>query len=219
MEVRVELESVVGTTSPRMTNSEHAPLDVTSTEFEETMMPHLPDVARYARSLARERRGADDLVQETFLRAFRARRTFQHGTDARRWLFAICRHEYLRARRRERRMVGFGDEPELEALAAARLHVAAMRDGYDSPFAEPDIGPAIAKAMSELPEIHRTVVAMIDIEGLSYSEAAEVLHVPVGTIRSRLFRGRRVLQEALIEHARDAGFAAHPVSPADDSAR
>lgn len=174
-------------------------------DFESLMLPHLPDVARYARSLTRDAPAADDLVQETYLRAFRGRATYRPDLDARRWLFAICRHEFLRTSRREQRMVGFGDEPELEALAAARLHVAAAREGYDMLFTEPDIAPAIAGALAALPDIHRTIIAMVDIEGLSYGEAAESLGVPVGTIRSRLFRGRRVLQEALIEHARDAG--------------
>ncbi len=175
-------------------------------DFESEMLPHLPDVARYARSLTRDAASADDLVQETYLRAFRGRATYRSDLNARRWLFAICRHEFLRTTGREQRMVGFGDEPELEALASARLHVAAARDGFDALFAEPDIAPAIAGALSALPDIHRTIIAMVDIEGLSYGEAAESLGVPVGTIRSRLFRGRRVLQEALIEHARDAGL-------------
>ena len=184
------------------------------------MLPHLPDVARYARSLTRDRESADDLVQETFLRAFRGRATFLAASDARRWLFAICRHEYLRARRRDERMIGYGDEAELEALASVGLHVAAKRGGYERIFAEPDIAPAIAGAMAALPDIHRTIIAMIDIEGLSYGEAALALDVPVGTIRSRLFRARRVLQEALVEHARDAGFAPRPHSPQpEDAAR
>jgi RNA polymerase sigma-70 factor, ECF subfamily len=176
-------------------------------EFEPAMLPHLPDVARYARSLTRDREAADDLVQETYLRAFRGRATYQVASDARRWLFAICRHEFLRTRRRDQRMVGYGGEAELEALASAGLHVAAKRGGYERLFAEPDLAPAIARAMEALPDIHRTIVAMIDIEGLSYGEAAEALDVPVGTVRSRLFRGRRVLQEALVDHARDAGLA------------
>ncbi|MEO7964223.1 MAG: RNA polymerase sigma factor [Gemmatimonadaceae bacterium] len=190
-----------------MTNSERNSPDTDSLEFEGIVLPHLPDVARYARSLTRDRGAADDLVQETYLRAYRGRSTYQPESDARRWLFAICRHEFLRTQRREQRMVGYGDEPELEALAAAGLHVAAKRDGFEQLFTEPDIGPAIARAMSALPEIHRTIVAMVDMEGLSYGEAADSLGVPIGTIRSRLFRGRRVLAEALIEHARDAGLA------------
>ena len=201
-----------------MTEFERPPAEISSLDFEGMMLPHLPDVARYARSLSRDRGAADDLVQETYLRAFRGRRTYQLDSDARRWLFAICRHEFLRTQRREQRMVSYGDEPELEALAAAGLHVTARRDGYEQLFAEPDIAPAIAQAMSALPEIHRTIVAMVDIEGLSYGEAAETLGVPVGTIRSRLFRGRRVLQQALIDHARDAGFAPRPASPPDQGA-
>jgi RNA polymerase sigma-70 factor (ECF subfamily) len=175
-------------------------------DFERETLPHLPDVLRYARSLTRDRGDGDDLVQETYLRAFRSMETYQPGSNARRWLFTICRNIYLHGRQREQRVVIL-DEPELDALASAGLHVTAQRDGHEDLFAKLDLGPAIVRAMAALPEIHRVVVAMIDIEEMSYAEVAEILGVPIGTIRSRLFRGRRVLQERLIEYARDAGLA------------
>ncbi len=144
-------------------------------------------------------------MQETFLRAYRSWHTFQPGTDCRRWLFAICRNVFLRTRERERRHVTV-DDPELESLAAAALHASVRHMGYDDMWSRLDLGPAIAKALDELPEVFRTAVVLVDVEDESYDAAAEILGVPVGTVRSRLFRGRRLLQEALITYARDAGL-------------
>lgn len=196
-----------------MTQPSSSAPDGDARRFERDTLSFLPDVARFARALTRDADEASDLVQETYLCAFRARESFLAGSDARRWLFTICRHEFLRVRKREGRTATFGDEAELEALATAGLHVAAKRDGYEEVFAAPDLGPAIVQAMRALPEIHRVVVALVDVEGLDYAEAAAALGLPIGTIRSRLFRARRMLQEALIEHARDAGLVPSLRSP------
>jgi RNA polymerase sigma-70 factor (ECF subfamily) len=174
--------------------------------FEEEMLKHLPDVIRYARSLTRDAADADDLVQETYLRAFRSRHTFIEGSDGKRWLFTIARNFFLRSRAREDRTVSLDGEPELDALAVAAAHLQARSDGTAGRLDHPDLAPAIAAALAELPEPFRLVVALVDVEGLDYAEAAEQLGIPIGTVRSRLFRARRTLQEALIEHARDAGF-------------
>ncbi|MDX2184852.1 MAG: sigma-70 family RNA polymerase sigma factor [Gemmatimonadaceae bacterium] len=174
--------------------------------FEAEMLKHLPDVIRYARSLTRDAADADDLVQETYLRAFRSRHTFIEGSDGKRWLFTIARNFFLRSRAREDRNVSLEGEPELDALAVASAHLQAKADGIVGRLDHPDLAPAIASALAALPEPFRLVVALVDVEGLDYAEAAAQLGIPIGTVRSRLFRARRTLQEALIEHARDAGF-------------
>ena len=190
--------------------------DVTSAsaEFEVAMLGHLESVMRYARSLTRDASDADDLVQETYLRAFRSWKTFDMTSDPRRWLFAICRHAYLRTRQRETRVVSIGEELELDALAAVALHKTARDEGLNQLFDRVDLGPAVAKALTALSDAHRMIVVMVDIDGLGYAETAEELGLPIGTVRSRLFRARRVLQQSLIEFARDAGFATATVSPA-----
>jgi len=177
--------------------------------FEREALAYLPDVARFARSLTHDEADADDLVQETFLRAYRAWHTFEPGSNARRWLFTICRNVFLRGLERERRVADTGGEAvELDALAAVMGHVAAQRGGYDDIFDRIDLGPAIGRAIAELPEPFRIVVVLVDVEGESYEDAAAIVGVPIGTIRSRLFRGRRILQETLFTYARDAGYAA-----------
>jgi RNA polymerase sigma-70 factor, ECF subfamily len=172
----------------------------------EEMLMHLESVIRFARSLARNRDDAADLVQATYLRAFRRWETYQRGTNARPWLFTICRNIYLREQSRDRRLVNVESDPELDVLASVGLHAAAQRGGYDDVFERVDLEPAIEAAIAALPDDHRIVVGMVDIEGRSYAEVAEMLGVPIGTVRSRLFRARRVLQEQLIDFARDAGL-------------
>ncbi|MEP6832040.1 MAG: RNA polymerase sigma factor [Gemmatimonas sp.] len=183
-----------------------------SAEFEAAMLGCLESVMRYARALTRDESDADDLVQETFLRAFRAWQTFDMSSDPRRWLFAICRHTFLRQRQREMRVVSVDEELELDALAAVSLHKSARDEGLDRVFDRVDLGPAVQKALSELSDAHRLVVVLVDVEGQGYAEAAAELQLPIGTVRSRLFRARRQLQTALIEFARDAGYSL-PATP------
>jgi RNA polymerase sigma-70 factor (ECF subfamily) len=174
--------------------------------FEEQALPFLEDVYRFARSMTRDEADADDLVQETYLRAYRSWDTFQPGSDARRWLFTIARNAFLRSREREQRKVSVGDDAELEMMAAGQSQIATPRGELEAALSRLDLAPAIDRALRDLPDVFRTAVTLVDVEGQSYDEAAEVLGVPVGTIRSRLFRGRRLLQDALIDYARDAGL-------------
>lgn len=173
--------------------------------FRDEALRWLPDVTRYALSLTRDETDAEDLVQETFLRAYRAWDQYAAGTECRGWLFTICRHAYLRTHARERRQVEC-DDPELEALAAAALHTSAMHGGYGDVFATVDLTDAVDRALAGLPDEFREAIILVDLEDQSYATASGVLGVPVGTVRSRLFRGRRLLQEALLAYARDAGL-------------
>ncbi len=173
--------------------------------FRDEALRWLPDVARYALSLTRGEPNAEDLVQETFLRAYRAWDTFAPGTECRGWLFTICRRAFLRTQTRERRQVAC-DDAELEALAAAALHASAQQSGYGELFAGVDLADAVDRALADLPDEFRDAVILVDVQDQSYLAAAAVLGVPVGTVRSRLFRGRRLLQETLLVHARDAGL-------------
>jgi RNA polymerase sigma-70 factor (ECF subfamily) len=175
--------------------------------FEELTMPHLADVARFARSLTRDPARADDLVQETFLQALRGWHTFREGADVKRWLLAVCHHAFVRLARREARYVEAPeDDPELESLATATAHWRAQQSGVAEAVERMDLRPALERALATIPDHFRGVIVLVDVEGLAYEEAAQVLHVPVGTVRSRLFRARRLLQDLLFEYARDAGF-------------
>lgn len=173
--------------------------------FERDALPWLDDVYRFALSLTRDEPDADDVAQETFLRAHRSWHTFIPGTDCRRWLFTICRNVFLRSRERQRPTVDLEDG-EQDAVAAGSVYAAAREKGYDDIYARLDLAPALRDALDELSEPFRSAVILVDVEDLTYESAAEVMGVPIGTVRSRLFRGRRLLQEKLLTVAEDLGF-------------
>ena len=179
--------------------------------FDDEALRWLPDVARYALSLARNEADADDLVQDTFLMAYERWHQFQPGTECRAWLFTICRHRFYRSRQREERQVATED-PELEALAAAAVHADARDAGLADAFARSEVLVAVDAAIAELPPSFRDVAILVDVEDHTYEGASQILGVPIGTVRSRLFRARRLLQEKLLAHARDAGITGRVAS-------
>lgn len=175
------------------------------TSFQDVALRWLPHVSRYARLLTRDKSDADDLTQETFLRAYGSWSTFRPGSDCRKWLFTICRNTFLRSRQRAQK-VETVEDPDAEVYATALLYWDAMAQGLDDVFDRLDLGPALERCLEGmLPEYAETVI-LVDIEDYTYADAAAQLDVPVGTVRSRLFRARRLLQEALIEYARDLGL-------------
>ncbi len=198
--------------APRASDEVHGAADAAAdvarrdAEFAREALPWLDDVYRFALSLTRDEADADDVVQETYLRAYRSWHTFIPGTDCRRWLFTICRNVFLRSRERQRPTVDLEDG-EQDALAAGSVYAAARENGYDDLYARLDIGPALREAIDGLAEPFRTAVLLVDVEDLSYESAAEVMEVPIGTVRSRLFRGRRLLQEKLASLAAEYGLA------------
>jgi RNA polymerase sigma-70 factor, ECF subfamily len=181
------------------------PTSTRDREFTEIALPLLPTVARVAAALTDDPADADDLVQETFLRAYRHWNTFVPGTDCKAWLSTICRHAFVEQRRRNARSV-VADDQELENLAAARQHNRAKANDLDGMFGRLDLGPAIARAISALEPHYRDVVTLVDVDDFTYEEVATALDIPIGTVRSRLYRARRQLQESLIDYAIDAGF-------------
>jgi len=176
--------------------------------FEQELLSAIEAVHRFALHLTRDPSRAEDLAQETYLRALAHRDQYQPGTNCRAWLFTICRNAFLKGARHSDREVATEDAA-LEAVAAAGIHAGmAGTDPMGSVFERPELAEAIRRALDKLPEEFRTAVVLVDIEDQSYAEAARVLGVPVGTVRSRLFRGRRLLQADLLAYAEDAGLLA-----------
>jgi RNA polymerase sigma-70 factor (ECF subfamily) len=168
--------------------------------FEQTAWPHRPALQRLAVRLARNSDDADDLVQDTFIRAFRAFHTFQPGTNVRAWLFQILRHVFINRYRAER---GRPFEVAFESVAENRIHDAAAGDprGCDpeSIVMSSDLSEELRRALAELPQPFRETVTCAWLDELSYREISERLSVPIGTVMSRIHRGRRMLQESLRE--------------------
>lgn len=177
--------------------------------FVEEALPWLDAVYRFALRLAEGNRdAAEDLVQETFLRAHRHWDRYQRGTRAKSWLFTICRNTFLHskelARTRRERPVSDLDA-RVEALAAA--------SAFGKPSPDPErtffdglIDEEVVQAIDELPEEFKEVLVLSDLGDLKYVEIAEVLDIPVGTVKSRLFRARRLLQERLHDFAVRSGY-------------
>ena len=176
--------------------------------FEREALPWLDSVYRYARSLCHESADAEDIVQETFLRAFRSWHSFEPGSDCRSWLFAICRNAFLRTLQRdhrERRLPVDGSIGALDRRGDAEM---LRPDDGERIIDRLDLVPALSAAIDRLPEPYRSTVILVDVEDQSYEAAAAIAQVPIGTVRSRLFRGRRILQRMLLAYASDRGYAA-----------
>ena len=183
---------------------------LTEEDFRAEALRWLPNVSRYARLLTRSQSDADDLAQETFLRAYVNWTTFRPGSDCRKWLFTICRNLFLRGQQRGARIVSIED-PDTDLQGTAQLYWEAAESGLSTLFDRIDLGPAIERSLHDIPAEYREVLILVDVEDCKYADAAAVLGVPVGTVRSRLFRARRLLQQALIDHARDVGLNASVV--------
>lgn len=176
--------------------------------FREETLAALDGVYRFALRLTSDPSEAEDLVQETFLIAYQRSYQYELGTNCTAWLFTICRHHWLQQRGRAKRM-SVHDDVELEALAAlSGAHWGHATDR--GVFELPELAEVVERALDELPESYRSPVVIVDIEDQSYQTAAQVLGVPVGTVRSRLHRGRRILQKTLLAYAQDAGLAGNP---------
>lgn len=176
------------------------------TAFAEELLDAVDAVHRFAVHLTRDPVQAEDLVQETYLKAWAHRDQFEPGTSCRAWLFTICRNAFLKGEARGARVEAVADA-ELEALGAAAIHASVQAaDPVGALFERTELNDAVQRALERLPEEYRTVVVLVDIEDQSYATAGRILGVPIGTVRSRLFRARRLLQQDLLAFAQDAGL-------------
>jgi RNA polymerase sigma-70 factor (ECF subfamily) len=175
-------------------------------QFENEALLHLDALYSFALKLTRSRDEAEDLVSDTIVRAFDRWEQYHLGTNIRAWLFTILYHAFVsRKRRVEAREVQLPDD--IDAWSAYEMVGDADPEGrfYDSFLDE-----EITRAIDALPEEYRSVVVLSDVQGLRYAEIAEILGIPEGTVKSRLFRGRRILQRKLIGYATDMGYLKLP---------
>jgi RNA polymerase sigma-70 factor (ECF subfamily) len=178
--------------------------------FVEEAMPWLDAVYRFAlRLTAGNVAEAEDLTQDTFVRAYRSWHTFERGTSARSWLFTIARNAFLRSREQSARRPEL-NESEIDVDVGSinagnvfdELGVADPERDFFASF----IDEEVMRAVEQLPPDFREVVVLSDIEGLNYAEIAAVIGAPIGTVKSRLFRGRRQLERQLYDYAVDVGY-------------
>lgn len=180
--------------------------------FEREALPHMESLEKFAYQLCRDAHRSKDLVQETMLKAFKHFDTFRQGSNCKAWLFQICKNSYINAYRRRQRepiAMDFEDETlqagmgnELEHLRTARVLLA---DTSDVDAHSRSMGDEVMTALQRLPLVFQTAVILSDIEGHPYDEIAEFMRVPVGTVRSRIHRGRSMLAGMLAGYAQDLG--------------
>jgi RNA polymerase sigma-70 factor (ECF subfamily) len=183
---------------------------LTADEFQGLLVDALPSLYRYSLRLTRNRADAEDLVQDTALRAFRAMGQFEGGTNFKAWIFKILTRGFWashRSRQRRPNTVDFDDTLDLYLYARSAEH-GLQWQGEDPARALIDrLGAErVAEAIGQLPEEYGVVCTLCFVEDFAYHEVAEVLEVPVGTVRSRLHRGRKMLQKALWYMAQEAGI-------------
>jgi len=179
--------------------------------FERLVNEHLDSLYGSALRLTRNRTTAEDLVQDTFLKAWRSFHTFQEGTNSRAWLYKILMNAYIDSYRRSSRapeMVDHEDVGDFYLYAKAQESEQYRRDGDPEAVLLSTIMDADVKdALERVLEPFRAAVILADLEEFSYKEIAEILDIPIGTVMSRLYRGRRHLQRSLWDYAKRAGYA------------
>ncbi|MCA8961868.1 MAG: sigma-70 family RNA polymerase sigma factor [Planctomycetes bacterium] len=185
------------------------------TRFEREALPHLDAVYHFARGLARSAVRAEDLVQDTYLQAFSKFDTYEAGTNCKAWLFRICKNLYIDRFRAERRRPPHQEFGPVEPLRhdTDRGTRELERRGIDDESIFLDLfGDEVNRFLQELPDEFRRALLLCDLEGLTYQEIANVLDVPIGTVRSRISRGRSILREKLEDYADDLGFGVAPTN-------
>lgn len=175
--------------------------------FDDEFMPHINSMYNFAFRLTMDEDDANDLVQDTYLKAFRFINSFQKGTNAKAWLFRILKNSFINDYRKKSKEPAKVDYQEVETF-------------YNSEDAEADnitpdlrseslsemIGDEVATALNSLAVDFRTVIILCDIEGFTYEEMAKILDIPIGTVRSRLHRARNLLKDKLRTYAKTMGY-------------
>ncbi len=204
-----------------MTTTRRRPSD-----FEREAMSHLSTLLAVGSRLTRSNAEAEDLVQDTLLKALRAREHFAPGSNMRAWLLRILTNTFINKYRRGGLERSVLDGPDADPLADGWIGAStmeAMRDP-ESRAMRALLEKEIVAALDELPEEFRLAVVLSDVEELSYKEISEIMGCPIGTVMSRLHRGRRLLKRRLYEHARNLGIVGPeesvgaPAAPAGNEA-
>ena len=185
--------------------------------FAEQAMEHMPSLYSAALRMTRNQADAEDLVQDAYLRGFRSFHTFTEGTNLRAWLFRILTNAYINTYRAKQRRPDEQDLDEVEELYLFRrlggLEAAALGRSAEDELMDYFTEAEVKQAIEDLPDNFRIPVILADVEGFAYKEIAEILDIPIGTVMSRLHRGRKGLQKALYEFAVARGLT-EPVEAA-----
>ena len=185
-------------------------------QFTTDAMQYAPQLFSTALRMTRSRSDAEDLVQETYIKGWRSFHTFQEGTNLRAWLFRIMTNTYINKYNAQKRK---GTEVELDDVEELFLYkrLGSIDQSQLSSSAEDQMlelftDDEVKSALEDLPEDFRMPVLLSDVDGFSYKEISEMLEIPIGTVMSRLHRGRKAMQKMLYEYARERGLIVEPLT-------
>ncbi len=184
-------------------------------EFERIALPFLDSLYNTAYRLARNAQDAEDLVQETYFKAYRSFEQFTPGTNLKAWLFKILKNTFINEYRKRQNAPPESDFADVEETFEAQIRPEGSEriKNPEEEALERALDENVQLALDRLPPDYRIAVVLADLEGFSYKEIAEILEVPVGTVMSRLYRGRKLLEEVLLRYARTHNYLAPGVEP------
>jgi RNA polymerase sigma-70 factor (ECF subfamily) len=179
-------------------------------QFTEQAMEYMPALYTAALRMTRNPADAEDLVQETFLKAYRAFGSFEEGTNLKAWLYRILTNTFINSYRASKRRPEKADVEDIEDLylykRLGELSAAGVGRSAEDELLERITDDEVKRAIESLPDAFRIAVLLADVEGFSYKEIADITDVPIGTVMSRIHRGRRALQKALLDYAEARGL-------------
>lgn len=174
--------------------------------FNEEFMPHIDAMYNFAYRLTLDEDDAKDLVQETFMKAYRFINSFETGTNAKAWLFRILKNSFINNYRKKSKQPNKVDYQEVESFYNSDSVNENITTDLRVETVQHLIGDEITNALNSLDVDFRTVIILCDLEGFTYEEMAKILDIPIGTVRSRLHRARNLLKEKLKQYASSLGY-------------
>lgn len=174
--------------------------------FEKELLPHMAALKTFAFNLTLDDGYAEDLVQEAFIKAFKSIEHYKSGTNAKAWLFTILKNAYINEYRRKSSQPNRVDFQDIVGLKDNESLLHHGTNDLSKEFFDHKMGDEVTIAINSLPIDFRAIIILCDIEGFTYDEISQIMDIPLGTVRSRLFRARNMLKDLLMEYAKKRSY-------------